>query len=566
MTTFPARLVAPLGAVLAVAFAAFALWAWLGRPIGLPDAPGGKLECLSYTPYRGDQTPFDKEFVVPKGQIEDDLAHLATSTRCVRTYSSRLGLDAVAELAPRHDLDVLLGIWISREAKDNAKEIESALRAAAAHPERVKAIVVGNETLLRRELTGEQLIEEIQRVRARTSVPLTYADVWEFWLKHPEVAGHVDFLTVHILPYWEDEPVSIEDGLAHVQAVLDKMKAAFPGKPILIGETGWPSEGRSREEAVPGRIQQARFVREFVQLARRNDVRYNLIEAFDQPWKRKLEGTVGGYWGLFSEGREPKWPLVGPVSEYPHWPLAAGLASAVALAFVAWGLVRRNAMSFTRWLALALVGGAWGSVLVLQWRLAETASKHALEWAFYLVLILASATAWLTLAARIATPASAWASALPASLESVRAWLRRPRIGTLDPSLSLGLAHGVIGLATAAVALALVFDSRYRDFPIAIVLPAALALLARTAGRGQATAGAMERALGWVMLACVPAGLVIEQGFVNREAVAWAATLALTALPWVLPDSSHRAVDGAPTRSSPSVGRRDLQVAKDADR
>jgi len=69
-----------------------------------------------------------------------------------------------------------------------------------------------------------------------------------------------------------------------------------------------------------------------------------------------------------------------------------------------------------------------------------------------------------------------------------------------------------------------------------------------------------------VMLACVPAGLVIEQGFVNREAVAWAATLALTALPWVLPDSSHRAVDGAPTRASPSVGRSDLQVAKEADR
>jgi glucan 1,3-beta-glucosidase len=538
MTPLAARLLPPLGAVLAVTLAAFALWAWLGRPVSLPDAPGGKFECLSYTPYRGSQTPFDKEFVVPKGQIEDDLAHLAAGTRCVRTYSSRQGLDAVAELAPRHDLDVLLGIWISREAKDNAKEIEAALRAAAAHPERVKAIVVGNETLLRRELTGEQLIEEIQRVRARTSVPLTYADVWEFWLRHPEVAGHVDFLTVHILPYWEDEPVSIEDGLVHVQAVLDKMKAAFPGKPILIGETGWPSEGRSREEAVPGRIEQARFVREFVQLAQRNDVRYNLIEAFDQPWKRNLEGTVGGYWGLFSEGREPKWPLVGPVSEHPHWPLAAGLTAAAALALVVLGFLRGNAMPFTRWLALALIGGVWGSALVLQWRLVEAASKHALEWTFYLVLLTASALAWLTLAARVATPASPWATTLPAPLEAVRAWLRRPRADALEASLALGIAHGVIGLATAAIALALVFDSRYRDFPIAIVLPAALALLARTGGRGQATAGAMERALGWVMLACVPAGLVIEQGFVNREAVAWAATLALAAWPWVLPSSN----------------------------
>ncbi|MCU0766727.1 MAG: beta (1-6) glucans synthase [Gammaproteobacteria bacterium] len=535
MSTLAPRLLPPLAAVALVALAALAFWAWLGRPIPLPDAPGGKFECLSYTPYRGSQTPFDKAFVVPKSQIEDDLAHLADTTRCVRTYSAMQGLDAVAEVAPHHGLDVLLGIWIGREAKDNALEIEAAVRAAQAHPERVKAIVVGNETLLRRELTGAQLIAEIEKVRARTSVPLTYADVWEFWLKHPEVAAHVDFLTVHILPYWEDEPVSIEASLAHVQAVLDKVKAAFPGKRILVGETGWPSEGRSREQAAPGRVEQARFVREFVQLALRNDVRYNLIEAFDQPWKRTLEGTVGGYWGLFSEGREAKWPLVGPVSEHPHWPLAAGLATAAALAVVGYGVIRRRVLPFARWLALALLGGVWGSALVLQWRLVAAASKHPLEWSFYLVLLAASALAWLSLAARVAAPTGPWTDALPASLESVRAWLRRPRRAALDPSLALGIAHGTLGVATAAIALALAFDARYRDFPIAIVLPAALALLARTGARGLTTAGSMERALGWVMLACVPAGLVIEQGFVNREAVAWAATVALAAWPWVAP-------------------------------
>ena len=122
--------------------------------------------------------------------IDEDLRKLAPTTHCVRTYSSAQGLDAVADLAPEHDLDVLLGIWIAREPKDNAKEIEAGLRAAKAHPERIRAIVVGNEALLRREVTAAQLIDEIGKVRARTDVPLTYADVWEFWLKNPEVAAH----------------------------------------------------------------------------------------------------------------------------------------------------------------------------------------------------------------------------------------------------------------------------------------------------------------------------------------------------------------------------------------
>ena len=528
------QLVLALVAVLAASAASAALWAWLGRPIALPDAPGGKLECLSYSPYKGSQTPFDKTFVAPRAQIDEDLGRLAPTTHCVRTYSSAQGLDAVADLAPRHDLDVLLGIWIAREPKDNAKEIEAGLRAAQAHPERVRAIVVGNETLLRRELTAAQLIDEIRKVRARTSLPLTYADVWEFWLKNPEVAEHVDFVTVHILPYWEDYPVSIDGSLAHVQDVLDRVKAAFPGKPILIGETGWPSEGRSRETAVPGRVNQARFVREFVQLAQRNGVRYNLIEALDQPWKRALEGTVGGFWGLLDEGRAVKWPLVGPVSEYPHWPRHAVLAGLLALVTVGWGLAAGTALRLPQWLALALVGAVQGNALVLQWRLAETASKHALEWGFYLALMIASAVTWLSLAARVATPSGAWATAVPASLESVRGWLKRPRVAPLDPALALGIAHGLLGIATTVIAVTLVFDPRYRDFPIAIVLPAALALLARVSfgGRPGPSRRPMERALAWVMLACVPAGLAIEQ-WVNAEAIAWAVTLGLMAWPWL---------------------------------
>lgn len=521
-----------LAALVLAAAAASALWAWLGREILLPDAPGGKLQCMSYTPYRGSQAPFDKEFVAPRAQVEEDLTKLTAATHCVRTYSSAQGLDAVAEIAPAHGLDVLLGIWIGRSAKDNAREIDAAIAAAQAHPAAVKALVVGNETLLRRELTAAQLIEQIETVRARTSLPLTYADVWEFWLQNPQVASHVDFITVHILPYWEDLPVSIEESLVHVQEVLDKVKAAFPGRPILVGETGWPSEGRSREGAVPNRVNQARFVREFVQLAQRNGVQYNLIEAFDQPWKRKLEGTVGGFWGLFSEQRNAKWPLVGPVREYPHWQAAALLASATALGLLVWGLWRGLELSLQRWVALALVGAALGCLLVLQLRLAVAASKHFAEWAFYLTLIVSSGVAWLTLGLKAAAPFSGWAMARPAPLEDVRTWLRKPRFDEIDVPLLLGIVRGILLFAAAAIAVSLVFDARYRDFPIAIFAPAAIAFLARGSGAaGPDAETGMERALAAVILACVPAGLAVEQ-WVNAEAIAWAVTLVLIAWPW----------------------------------
>src|SRR5712672_2674271 len=142
-------------------------------------------------------------------------------------------------------------------------------------------------------MTVSDLREFIRSARSRVHVPVTYADVWEFWLRYREVAADVDFVTVHFLPYWEDVPPRAEDAAAHVDEVRKQLTVAFPGKEILIGETGWPSQGRMREGALPSRTNQARVVSEILLLAKQENFRVNLIEAYDQPWKRRLEGTVG---------------------------------------------------------------------------------------------------------------------------------------------------------------------------------------------------------------------------------------------------------------------------------
>src|SRR5690606_10563486 len=188
------------------------------------------------------------------------------------------------------------------------------IKAATTHADIVQAAIVGNETLLRREVTAQRLAGLIGQVKAAIPQPVTYADVWEFWLAHPEIAPAVDFLTIHLLPYWEDDPAGIDQALEHVAGIRQQFGTRFAPKDILIGETGWPSAGRQRETAVPSPINQARFMRGFVQLAENHGWQYNLIEAFDQPWKRASEGAVGGYWGLFDADRRDKGVLTGAVS------------------------------------------------------------------------------------------------------------------------------------------------------------------------------------------------------------------------------------------------------------
>ena len=132
-------------------------------------------------------------------------------------------------------------------------------------------------------------------------MPVTYADVWEFWLRNRDVAAAVDFITIHILPYWEDFPIPARNAAAHVESIRRRMVAAFPGKEVIIGEVGWPSAGRMREGALPSPANQARVIQDVLALGKRENFRVNVIEAFDEPWKRALEGTVGGHWGLLDD-------------------------------------------------------------------------------------------------------------------------------------------------------------------------------------------------------------------------------------------------------------------------
>ena len=234
-----------------------------------PIDQNAKLHCVSYAPFRSHQTSLSSATQVSREQIAEDLAQLAKISDCIRTYAVDLGLDQIPELAAKVGLKVIQGIWFGGDRQKNLTQISTGIRLARKYPGTITALVVGNEVLLHRNMTASDLAATIRSVKAQVAVPVTYADVWEFWLRNRELGDAVDFITIHILPFWEDFPVPAEFAAAHVDAIRQQMAAAFPDKEILIGETGWPSQGRMRDAALPSRTNQARVVSEILDLARR---------------------------------------------------------------------------------------------------------------------------------------------------------------------------------------------------------------------------------------------------------------------------------------------------------
>src|SRR5882757_7491585 len=463
----PISLRTPLALLLISLSVIAALWWWLATPITLaraPIDPNAKLQCVSYAPFRGAQTPLDPTTHIGAEQIAQDLAQLAKITDCVRTYSIENGLDQVPALAAKVGLKVIQGIWLSSNRIKNLAQISVAIELTKEHPDVITALVVGNEVLLRGEMTTSDLAAHIRSVKSRVTVPVTYADVWEYWLKNREVYDAVDFVTVHILPYWEDIPVRAKFAATHVDTIRKRMAVAFPGKEILIGETGWPSEGRMRDGALPSRTNQARVVSEILDLAKRENFRVNLIEAYDQPWKRALEGTVGGYWGLIdSAQRAVKYPPGEAISNYPFWKLQMGCGMALSLLVFAVALLTLRRRPWTprlaSWIAVGLSATTAGILLGV-----------AADKMFYESYGFGGWLGWgALLAAGILSPilcayAAMSGRPLPTFLE-----LLGPRDGRTGSVLTvlLGLVLIVTTLISAETALGFTFDPRYKDFPFA---------------------------------------------------------------------------------------------------
>lgn len=433
------------------ALAAVALWFVCDRPVPVEPSWNEPLRSVSFAPFRRGQSPLTKTYPTPS-QVEEDLRALVGHTRGIRTYTAREGMDVVPDLAAKYGLKVIFGAWLGTKSETNELEIAALIKAANAHPDAIERVMVGNEVLLRRDLKPDQLISYIRRVKAAVKQPVSYADVWAFYLKYPEVGREVDYITIHILPFWEDEPVAIDHIEEHFVKIVDRIRQAFPGKPILIGEAGWPSLGRDRGPAVVSTVNEARFVRQMAAIAQRHDFDYNIVEAFDQPWKAALENTVGASWGVFDIDRKAKFAMSGPVVEVADWPLRA--ACAIAAGLLVTLAMGRAVPGFAGQLVLALFAQA------LSW-LAVTTAFHveavSFRWWQDIWAVFRGGLAVVMALAVISRAAS---------------FLAKPQSALGAPALDAsnrwrGAALSVFFGGYAIVwTMLLVFDGRYRDIPV----------------------------------------------------------------------------------------------------
>ncbi|WP_268799900.1 glycosyltransferase [Pseudomonas huanghezhanensis] len=272
-----------------------------------PAMPAEKIAGLCYSPFREGQSP-ESTLYPSEAEIREDLALLSQYTDNIRIYSAQGILGTIPALAQEFNLNVMLGIWIGPDHSLNSIEIERAIHIAN-HAINVSALIVGNESIFRNDVSADQLINYINQVKSATSVPVSCSEQWHIWELYPVLGDHVDFVAAHVLPFWEAVPQRdvAEAGFTR----LDLLEELFPDLPIVLTEVGWPSNGRRSNTVRTHQRQQSDYLRILVQRMKERRYPYYVIEAFDQPWKTE-EGAVGAHWGLFSSDRKLKVNLQTP--------------------------------------------------------------------------------------------------------------------------------------------------------------------------------------------------------------------------------------------------------------
>ena len=297
------------------------VWALFNRPDPEPPWPD-RIQGFSFSPLRANEDVV-AHLLPTDAEIDADLKLLAGKSDTVRTYSVEGTLGDVPRLARPYHIDVMLGGWVDADQTKTAVEM-ARLIDIAKHNRNVTTVMVGNEVALRGDVSTDQLIAYLDEVKGQVRQPVSTAEPWYTWIKNPELVKHVDFITVHMLPYWEG--VDVNHAVDYIDRRMQDLHTAYPGKRILIGEVGWPSRGRSRHAAVASPANEAMFLRRFLALAEERHWDYRLMEAFDQPWKEQTEGAVGAYWGVWDVERKPKFELRAPIVRVPHWRTLAGIS------------------------------------------------------------------------------------------------------------------------------------------------------------------------------------------------------------------------------------------------
>lgn len=255
--------------------------------------------CFSL--YEEGQKPGD---IITEAQVKRRLNILRPHTKWVRSFSCIEGNEWIPILAKQMNMQTLVGAWLGKDEEKNRIEIQALVNLAKNGY--VDIAAVGNEVLYRKDLSEEQLLEYIREVKAALpGIPVGYVDAYYEFTERPAITEACDVVLCNCYPFWEGCP--FEQSLEYMKQMYAQAKSAAGSRPVIITETGWPSQGENLEGAVPSKKHARDYFINTQLWSANENIPVMYFSSFDESWKVGSEGTVGAYWGIWDTHEKLKY-------------------------------------------------------------------------------------------------------------------------------------------------------------------------------------------------------------------------------------------------------------------
>jgi exo-beta-1,3-glucanase (GH17 family) len=257
---------------------------------------------LCFSLYEDGQKPGD---IISEEQVRRRMKIIAPYTKWVRSFSCTEGNEFIPLIAKEYGIKTLVGAWLGDDPEINEREIEGLTKLS--NEGLVDIAAVGNEVMYRKELTEDELLEFIQRVKNAipASIPVGYVDAYyEFTIK-PRITEACDLILTNCYPYWEG--CNLEYSLGHMKQMYHQAVHAGNGKKVIITETGWPSQGESYKDSHPSKENAIKYYINTQLWSQQDDIDIFYFSSFDESWKVGVEGEVGAYWGIWDKNEKLKY-------------------------------------------------------------------------------------------------------------------------------------------------------------------------------------------------------------------------------------------------------------------
>ncbi|NHN36933.1 glycosyl hydrolase [Pseudomaricurvus alcaniphilus] len=254
-----------------------------------------KIHGISFSPYTAGQGPGT---VLGEAQIRDRLGIIAPYVNWVRSFSCTEGNELIPAIAHANGLKTMVGIWLGDDRAKNEIELANGIEVARAGHANI--LGVGNEVLLRDDLSEAELIDYIERAKAACpGVEVGYVDAYFKFVDYPRVTDACDVILANCYPFWEGCPADYS--LLYMKEMYRKAMRVAEGKKVIVSETGWPNKGTAFEGAEPSLENALRYFINSYQWAVEDGIELFYFSSFDEDWKIEKEGDVGAYWGLWDK-------------------------------------------------------------------------------------------------------------------------------------------------------------------------------------------------------------------------------------------------------------------------